>query len=71
MFRFLVVAYFNEFFSSLDPTRLLLTFGASTSTQEKTFGNTALHCAVMAKNQIAVTTLIEHNASLEIPNNQV
>ncbi|XP_059478555.1 palmitoyltransferase Hip14 isoform X2 [Neocloeon triangulifer] len=55
---------------NLDPTRLLLTFGASTSAQEKLFGNTALHCAVMAKNGTAIGVLIEHGASLEIPNNQ-
>ncbi|KAF4521454.1 hypothetical protein B566_EDAN001751 [Ephemera danica] len=56
--------------TSLDPTRLLLTFGASSSVQDRVHENTALHCAILAKNHTAVTTLIEHGASLEIPNAQ-
>ncbi|XP_065350029.1 palmitoyltransferase Hip14 [Cloeon dipterum] len=55
---------------NLDPTRLLLTFGASTSAQDKLYGNTAMHCAVLAKNPIAMTLLIDHGASIDIPNNQ-
>lgn len=61
---------FENVFSQ-DPTRLLLTFGASTSAQDKVHGNSALHCAVHAKNHTAVATLIEHGASLDIPNAQV
>ncbi|XKL65461.1 hypothetical protein PGB90_008881 [Kerria lacca] len=53
---------------SLDPARLLIKFGASTSLQEKIGGNTALHCAIYTKNRIAVTLLINNGASLDIPN---
>ena len=56
---------------SLDPTRLLLTFGACTTTQDKLHGNTALHWAILAQNHTAVSTLIMHGASLDIANAQV
>lgn len=55
---------------SLDPTRLMLTFGASTTIQDKVHGNVALHWAIFAKNHIAISTLISHTSSLEIPNAQ-
>ncbi|XP_046394667.1 palmitoyltransferase Hip14 isoform X3 [Ischnura elegans] len=56
--------------TSLDPTRLLLTFGASTAAQDKLQGNTALHWAVIARNQSAVSTLVMRGASLDIPNSE-
>ncbi|XP_063223420.1 palmitoyltransferase Hip14 isoform X2 [Bacillus rossius redtenbacheri] len=56
--------------TSLDPTRLLLTFGACTTAQDRTHGNTALHWAVLAQNHTAVSTLVAHGASLDIPNHQ-
>lgn len=56
---------------SLDPTRLLLTFGASTTVQDKYQQNTALHWAILSKNHTAVTTLVMHGASLDISNAQV
>ncbi|XP_026679261.1 palmitoyltransferase Hip14-like [Diaphorina citri] len=55
---------------SLDPTRLLITFGASTTIQDKIHGNVALHWAIYAKNHVAITTLVSHTSSLEIPNAQ-
>lgn len=44
--------------SALDPVRLLLTLGANPSLADNTHGNTALHWAVLARNPIAITTLI-------------
>lgn len=44
--------------SGLDPTRLLLTLGASTGLTDNTQGNTALHWAILARNSTAITTLI-------------
>ncbi|XP_018326776.1 palmitoyltransferase Hip14 isoform X2 [Agrilus planipennis] len=56
---------------SLDPTRLLLTLGASTSLVDNTQGNTALHWAILARNSTAISTLIvQGNASLDIPNHR-
>lgn len=43
---------------SLDPTRLLLTLGASPNLTDATQGNTALHWAILARNTSAVSTLI-------------
>lgn len=42
---------------SLDPTRLLLTLGASTNLTDQQ-GNTALHWAILARNTTAISTLI-------------
>ncbi|CAG7704209.1 unnamed protein product [Allacma fusca] len=53
---------------SPDPARLLLTFGANTSLQDRTNKNTALHWAIMSKNSIAIQMLLNRNASLDIPN---
>lgn len=73
--RFWKILIFYPFFSlvycSLDPTRLLLTFGACTTTQDKLHGNTALHWAILAQNHTAVSTLVMHGASLDIANAQV
>ncbi|GBP07474.1 Palmitoyltransferase Hip14 [Eumeta japonica] len=55
--------------SALDPTRLLLTLGASTRPVDHTHGNTALHWAILARNTTAISTLILYsNASLDVPN---
>lgn len=56
--------------TSLDPTRLLLTFGACTTTQDKLHGNTALHWAILAQNHTAVSTLVMLGATLDITNAQ-
>ncbi|KAL1116290.1 hypothetical protein AAG570_005785, partial [Ranatra chinensis] len=56
--------------SSLDPTRLLLTFGASTTMQDNVHGYTALHWAILAKNHTAVSTLTQLNANLDIADKQ-
>ena len=56
---------------SVDPTRLLLTFGANVSTGDRLHGNTALHWAVQAKNAVAATVLINNGANIETPNAQV
>nr|CAD7444734.1 unnamed protein product [Timema bartmani] len=56
--------------SSLDPTRLLLTFDACTTTQDKIHGNTALHWAILSRNHTAVSTLVTHGANLDIANTQ-
>lgn len=56
--------------NSLDPTRLLLTFGACTTVQDKYKQNTALHWAILSKNHTAVSTLVMQGASLDIANAQ-
>uniref|UniRef100_A0A0A9YIY7 Palmitoyltransferase n=3 Tax=Lygus hesperus TaxID=30085 RepID=A0A0A9YIY7_LYGHE len=56
--------------TSLDPTRLLLTFGASTTMQDFIYGHTPLHWAIEVRNPLAVSSLIMHGAPLDIPNNQ-
>lgn len=58
------------FFYSLDPTRLLLTLGASHSLTDNLHGNTALHWAIIAKNNTAISTLVHNGASLDVPNFQ-
>ena len=55
----------------MDPTRLLLTFGASTSMADRLHGNTALHWAVIAKNHMAVSVLVNHGANVDIANARV
>lgn len=55
----------------LDPTRLLLTLGASTNLTDTTQGNTALHWAILARNQTAISSLIlQGQANLNIPNHR-
>uniref|UniRef100_A0A2P2I5D9 Palmitoyltransferase n=1 Tax=Hirondellea gigas TaxID=1518452 RepID=A0A2P2I5D9_9CRUS len=57
--------------TSVDPTRLLLTFGASVSTGDRLHGNTALHWAVQAKNSVAASVLINNGgACIDTPNAQ-
>lgn len=44
--------------SAVDPTRLLITLGASTHPTDLAHGNTALHWAILARNSTAVSTLV-------------
>lgn len=55
--------------TSLDPTRMLVTLGASTILQDNFHGNSALHWAIIARNSTAVTTLAINGANLGIRNN--
>lgn len=52
----------------MDPSRLILTFGANTSMQDRIQKNTALHWAVQSKNSNVFNLLVNANASLDIPN---
>ena len=57
--------------SGLDPTRMLLTLGASTSMRDSQHGNTPLHWALLSKNLHAVTLLVmKFNADLNAVNLQ-
>lgn len=54
---------------ALDPVRLLLTLGANPNLQDSTHGNTALHWAILARNTIAIATLVlKDKSSMDIPN---
>lgn len=44
--------------AAVDPTRLLLTLGASPHPVDNSHGNTALHWAILARNATAISTLI-------------
>ncbi|XP_028041893.1 palmitoyltransferase Hip14 [Bombyx mandarina] len=55
--------------AAVDPTRLLLTLGASTRPADRGHGNTALHWAILARNTTAISTLILYgDANLDVPN---
>ncbi|XP_026480615.1 palmitoyltransferase Hip14-like isoform X2 [Ctenocephalides felis] len=55
--------------TALDPTRLLLTLGASPGLADSTHGNTALHWAILARNTLAINTLVlQGKSSLNTPN---
>lgn len=49
-----------------DPTRLLLTLGASTSMKDFNQANTALHWALLGKNQNAITLLVKTHKSSKV-----
>ena len=51
-----------------DPTRMLLTFGASVNKRENQFGNTALHYACLTGNTCAIKLLINANAEIDVSN---
>jgi len=51
----------------MDPTQLLITLGASLSLTDRN-RNTALHCAVLAKNSTAVSLLLKHGANANFQN---
>ena len=55
----------------MDPTRLLLTLGASPNLQDKHYHNTALHWATAVGNTAAVSTLLTHGADSFIENSRV
>ncbi|XP_071809024.1 palmitoyltransferase ZDHHC17-like [Asterias amurensis] len=55
---------------SVDPTRLLLTLGASPNLQDKHYQNTALHWATAVGNTAAVTTLLQQGADSFIENSR-
>ncbi|KAI0222177.1 Palmitoyltransferase ZDHHC17 [Lamellibrachia satsuma] len=52
-----------------DPTRLLLTFNASTSVKQTSTGNTALHWACAAANHMVISLLIDAGANMLALNN--
>uniref|UniRef100_A0A6G1SP07 Palmitoyltransferase n=1 Tax=Aceria tosichella TaxID=561515 RepID=A0A6G1SP07_9ACAR len=54
--------------TKVDPTRLLITLGASHKATDSKQGNTALHWAVYAKNLTAVTLLLDAKADVDIKN---
>jgi palmitoyltransferase len=53
----------------LDPTRLLLTFGADKSIRDEHEGNTALHWAILSNNAVATTLLVDKGSPLDARNN--
>lgn len=54
--------------SKVDPTRLLLTLGASHKMADYKNKNTALHWAVSVRNMTAITLLLDANADVEVLN---
>lgn len=59
------------FFSSVDPTRLLLTFNVSVNLGDKYHKNTALHWAVLAGNTTVISLLLEAGANVDAQNIKV
>jgi len=57
-------------FSRIDPTRLLISLGASVESQDNN-DNTSLHWAVESRNASAISMLIDKNAPLYGANNKV
>ena len=55
----------------MDPTRLLLTFQAKVGITDDLMGNTALHLAAGAGNNVVVKLLIEAGADIELKNRKV
>ncbi|XP_023329666.1 palmitoyltransferase ZDHHC17 [Eurytemora carolleeae] len=56
--------------SSIDPTRLLITLGASLTMQDSAKGNTALHWAIIGKSSSSTSLLINKGKSTGILNIQ-
>lgn len=54
-----------------DPTRLLLTFGASVNARERVNGNTALHWACSVGNHAVVKLLLDAGADITAENGRV
>lgn len=54
--------------SKVDPTRLLMTLGASHKLTDYQHKNTALHWAVYAKNLTAITLLLEAGSDVDVHN---
>lgn len=55
---------------AIDPSRLLITFGASVNMEDRFHHNTALHWAIMAKNHNAISLLMNAGADIEARNAQ-
>lgn len=58
-------------FTSFDPTRLLLTFGASLSKVDKVNGNSALHWACVSGNHVVIKLLLNKGADINALNLKV
>lgn len=56
--------------SGMDPTRLLVTFGASLSVADSVYGNTPLHWAVIGRNVVAIRHLLNSGAPTHLTNQQ-
>ncbi|ESO09131.1 hypothetical protein HELRODRAFT_169073 [Helobdella robusta] len=56
--------------SNIDPTRLLLTFGANVNLKDNSNANTALHWACIAGNYIAIIHLLESGSDIYMVNNK-
>jgi len=56
--------------TKVDPTRLLLTLGASHRLSDYEQKNTALHWAILAKNLTAVTLLLDSGADVDLVNSK-
>ncbi|GAB6024086.1 Palmitoyltransferase Hip14 [Chamberlinius hualienensis] len=54
----------------LDPSRLLITLGASINIEDMFHGNTALHWAALAKNHVVVSLLVSSGAVIDAKNSQ-
>ncbi|KAI3366488.1 hypothetical protein L3Q82_000622 [Scortum barcoo] len=54
--------------TSVDPTRLLLTFNVSVNLGDKYHKNTALHWAVLAGNTTVISLLLDANANVDAQN---
>lgn len=61
----------GSFIFSLDPSRLLITLGASVNMEDLFHHNTPLHWAVLAKNNVVVTLLVNSGADVDAKNVQV
>ncbi|KAL5007397.1 hypothetical protein ScPMuIL_016203 [Solemya velum] len=53
-----------------DPTRLLMTFGATVNTGDRLTGNYPLHWACLTGNNIVIKMLLEHGANMDVNNNK-
>ena len=63
-----IYLYFFKF--RVDPSRLLVSLGASVDCKDNG-DNTALHWAIKARNASAISLLIEKKAPLDAANNKV
>jgi len=54
-----------------DPTRLILTFGASVNARDRMNGNTALHWACTSGNHAVIKQLLDAGADLTLLNSNV
>lgn len=54
-----------------DPTRLIVTLGASVNVRDRVNGNTALHWACTSANHAVIKQLLDAGADLSLLNAQV